>query len=220
MLREHAREIVIIRLKTNKTLRSKEGIRISCKVIPSHIAGDPIILYQVVSKDHKVHDYFEEELAEAVDKFLDLTEDEWKETDTEKQITIDAETLRKQNHEEAERRYNLWCEASYDRLAEIERQILQANKDGRRTMNVDVLKEDSDNYKRFFQERHFEVCCQPYSAERTDKKEKALLKLDWSGKPKLQHRRTDRNTDRNTDSGTLSRSLFTDNSSGSNSLFW
>lgn len=185
MLREHAREIVITRLKANKTLRSKEGIRISCKVLPSHISGDPIILYQVVGKNHEVYDYFEEELAEAVDKFLDLTDAEWKDTDTEKRITIDAETLRKQNHEEAERRYNLWCEESYDSLAEIERQILQANKDGRRTIGVEIAQADSDNYKRFFKERHFEVCCQTYSAERTDKKEKALLKLDWSGKPKL-----------------------------------
>lgn len=219
MIREHAREIVITRLKANKTLRSKEGIRISCKVLPSHISGDPIILYQVVGKNHEVYDYFEEELAEAVDKFLDLTEAEWKDTNTEKRITIDADTLRKQNHEEAERRYNLWCEDSYDRLAEIERQILQANKDGLRTIVVEIAQEDSTNYKRFFKERHFEVCCRD-SAERADKKEKALLKLDWSGKPKLQHRRTDRNTDRNTESGTLSRSLFTDNSSGSNSLFW
>lgn len=216
MIKEHAREIVITRLKANKTLRSKEGIRISCKVLPSHLSGEPIILYQVVSKDHKVHDYCEEDLAEAVDKFLDLTEDEWKDTDTEKRITIDAETLRKQNHEEAERRYNSWCEESYDRLAEIERQILQANKDGRRTMDVDIPREDSENYKRFFKERHFDVCCQHYAAERTDKEGKDLLKLDWAGKPKLRHRRTDRNTE----SGTLSRSLFTDNSSGSNSLFW
>ena len=116
MLREHAREIVITRLEANKTLRSKEGIRISCKILPSHLSGEPIILYQVVSKDHKVHDYCEEDLVAAVDKFLDLTEAEWKERGTEKRITIDANTLRitidantlrKQNHEEAERRQSM-----------------------------------------------------------------------------------------------------------------
>ena len=107
MLREHAREIVLTRLEANKTLRSKEGIRISCKILPSHLSGEPIILYQVVSKDHKVHDYCEEDLVAAVDKFLDLTEAEWKERGTEKRITIDANTLRKQNHEEAERRQSM-----------------------------------------------------------------------------------------------------------------
>ena len=216
MLREHAREIVITRLEADKVVRSKEGPRISCKVLPAHVSGEPVILYQVFSKDFKIYDYHAEDLAEAVDKFLDLTEAEWRERGTEKRITIDANTLRKQNYEEAERRYNLWCEESYDRLAEIERQILQANKRGRRTIDVEIAQEDSANYECFFKERHFEVHCQNYSAERADKKAKALLRLDWSDKPQLQHRNTDRNTDRNT-LDTLSRSLFTDSGSGSSS---
>lgn len=218
MLREHAREIVITRLEANKVVRSKEGPRISYKVLPAHVSGEPVILYQVFSKDLEIYDYYEEDLAKAVDKFLDLTEDEWKERGTEIRITIDANTLRKQNHEEAERRYNLWCEESYDSLAEIERQILQANKRGRRTIDVEIAKEDSANYKCFFKERHFEVHCKTYSAERADKKAKALLRLDWSDKSQLHHRNTDRNTDRNT-LDTLSRSLFTDSSSSSNLLF-
>ena len=109
MLREHAREIVITRLEANNVVRSKEGPRISCKVLPDHVSGEPVILYQVFSKDLEIYDYHEEDLAKAVDKFLDLTEAEWKERGTEKRITIDANTLRitidantlrKQNHED------------------------------------------------------------------------------------------------------------------------
>lgn len=178
MTREQAKEKVITVLGL-----SKNGTKISCNVLPSHLSGDPIIIYQVVNSNYQVFDYCEEDLAEAVDKFLDLTEDEWAEKDnTRNRITIDAEDLRQQNYEIIEARYNQWCEDNYDALADIERQILQANKDGLRTMGADIPREDIENYKRFFTERHFDVSCHHY------KEGKYLLKLNWTGKPKVRRK--------------------------------
>lgn len=130
----------------------------------------------IVQQGSELFKFAAEDLIEAVDKFIDLTQSMSRKIDFP-----DADELRELNKQASEAAYNQWCAEHTDELQTIAQSILQANAAGKRTIRFDVPLEDTKGkYRRYFTERHYEVVIQRYSDERVEKRGLALCTLSWS----------------------------------------
>lgn len=180
MTKEQAKEQIISTLLSEGVVKVGNNLLLRRR-LPTHMSGEDLIIYEVYTATHELHEFCQEDILEAVELFLDINKTSYRQ---KRVITVDADVLRQKNFEAAEEEYQQWCEKNNDLLATIEDKILIANDAGSRTMMIDVPREDTRKISRFFRERHFEVVCQDYAPENIEKEDKALLKLMWPGKPK------------------------------------
>lgn len=130
----------------------------------------------IVQQGSELFKFAAEDLMEAVDKFIDLTQSMSRKIDFP-----DANDLRELNKHDREADYNQWCAEHIHELQVIAGSILQANEAGKRTIEFDVPLEDAEGkFRRFFKERHYEVVIQRYSDENASKRGLVLCKISWS----------------------------------------
>lgn len=152
------------------------GVRLFSAHIPGgFMCADDIPIW-IVQAGQELFKFTAEDLMEAVDKFLDLTQP------VSHGIKFpDANELRELNKQASEAEYNQWCAEHQTELQMIAQSILQANAAGKRTIGFDVPLNDTEGkYRRYFAEHHYEVVIQHYSAERVEKRGLALCNLSWS----------------------------------------
>lgn len=166
----------VIRTLADKGEVKEGNVRLFSACIPGGFMCADDILIWVVQQGSELFKFVEEDLTEAVDKFLNLIQPVSHKIDFP-----DADELRELNKQASEAEYNQWCAEHITELHVIAESILKANAAGKRTIGFDVPLEDTEGkYRRYFTEHHYEVVIQRYSDERVEKRGLALCTLSWS----------------------------------------
>ena len=140
------------------------------------MCAEDIYIWRVRTCD-ALYEFMDEDVISAVDTFIQCQPPAVE--------FPDANELRELNKQEKEAAYNQWCEEHIRELQTIARSIYQANTFGKRTIEFDIPRNDTEgHYKRYFKERHYDVTIQQYSDENTDKRGLALCRLEWSMVPR------------------------------------